>query len=145
MNLDDSPDEAEFRAAVRTWLDKRLPELPWPEPADLAAKAPFWRQWQAMLFESGFAGLSWPVQYGGQGRNAAIRAIFTEECDGAGAPERLNTIGEDFAGPTISAFGSPAQKERYLRPILTGEEIWCQLFSEPESGSDLASLRTKAT
>ena len=98
-----------------------------------------------MLFESGYAGLSWPVEYGGQGRNAAIRAIFTEECDWAGAPERLNTIGEDFAGPTISAFGSSAQKERYLRPILTGEEIWCQLFSEPESGSDLASLRTKAT
>jgi alkylation response protein AidB-like acyl-CoA dehydrogenase len=144
MNLEDAPDEALFRGDVRRWLEKRLPELPWPEPADLADKAPFWRKWQSMLFEDGFAGLSWPVEYGGQGRNASIRAIFGEECDRAGAPERLNTIGEDFAGPTIIGFGTAAQKERYLRSILTGEQIWCQLFSEPESGSDLASLRTKA-
>ena len=73
-----------------------------------------------------------------------MRAVFTEECDRAGVPERLNIIGEDFAGPTIAHFGTDGQKQRYLRPILTGEEIWCQLFSEPDSGSDLASLRTKA-
>jgi alkylation response protein AidB-like acyl-CoA dehydrogenase len=73
-----------------------------------------------------------------------MRAIFTEECDRAGVPERLNIIGEDFAGPTIAHFGTGGQKARYLRPILTGEEIWCQLFSEPDSGSDLASLRTGA-
>ena len=98
-----------------------------------------------MLFEAGYAGLTWPVEYGGQGLDEHMRAIFSEECDRLGAPERLNIIGEDFAGPTIAHFGTEEQKRRYLRPILTGEEIWCQLFSEPDSGSDLASLRTKAT
>src|ERR1700730_13603119 len=145
MDLSDAPDEAQFRRSLRTWLEKSLPELPWPEPADLVEKAPFWRRWQAMLFEAGYAGLTWPREYGGQGVGEGMRAIFGEECDLAGAPERLNTIGEDFAGPTIAHFGSLAQKQRFLRPILTGEEIWCQLFSEPDSGSDLASLRTKAT
>jgi len=145
MDLADAPDEALFREELRTWLEKSLPELPWPEPADLVDKPPFWRQWQTMLFDSGYAGLTWPVEYGGQGLDERMRAIFGEECDRLGAPERLNTIGEDFAGPTIAHFGTEAQKARYLRPILTGEEIWCQLFSEPDSGSDLASLRTKAT
>jgi alkylation response protein AidB-like acyl-CoA dehydrogenase len=144
MDLADSPEEAVFRTAARRWLDTALTRLPWPEPADLVAKAPFWRQWQRMLFEAGYAGLSWPVEYGGAGAGAKLRAIFTEETDRAGAPERLNTIGEDFAGPTIIEFGTEEQKRRFLRPILTGEEIWCQLFSEPESGSDLASLRTRA-
>jgi alkylation response protein AidB-like acyl-CoA dehydrogenase len=144
MDLTDAPDEAQFRQDLRTWLEKTLPELSWPEPADLVDKEPFWRQWQSLLFESGYAGLTWPEVYGGQGLDERMRAIFGEECDRAGAPERLNTIGEDFAGPTIVHFGSDAQKQRYLRSILTGEEIWCQLFSEPDSGSDLASLRTKA-
>src|SRR5215471_4490687 len=145
MDLSDAPDEARFRQDLRTWLQKSLPQLPWPEPADLVERAPFWRRWQAMLFEAGYAGLTWPREYGGQGLDERMRAIFGEECDRARAPERLNTIGEDFAGPTIARFGSQAQKQRFLRPILTGEEIWCQLFSEPESGSDLASLRTTAT
>ncbi|MGY0541433.1 acyl-CoA dehydrogenase family protein [Nocardioides sp. YJ-D4] len=145
MDLTDSTEEAEFRQGVRAFLDKALPTLPWPEPADLTAKLPFWREWQTSLFEGGFAGLTWPEEYGGRGLDERMRAIFTEECDRAGAPERLNTIGEDFAGPTIAHFGTAEQRERYLPQILSGEEIWCQLFSEPESGSDLASLRTKAT
>jgi alkylation response protein AidB-like acyl-CoA dehydrogenase len=145
MELADAPVEAQFRQDVREWLEKRLPELPWPEPADLADKPPFWRQWQRMLFDAGYAGLTWAREYGGQGLDERMRAIFSEECDRAGAPERLNTIGEDFAGPTVAHFGTDEQKARLLRPILTGDEIWCQLFSEPDSGSDLASLRTKAT
>jgi alkylation response protein AidB-like acyl-CoA dehydrogenase len=145
MDLADAPDEAEFRAAVRAWLVETVPRLAWPEPADLEKKAVFWREWQRRLFEGGHAGLTWPQEYGGQGLDERMRAIFGEECDLAGAPERLNTIGEDFAGPTIAHFGTAEQKQSYLRPILTGEEIWCQLFSEPDSGSDLASLRTKAT
>jgi alkylation response protein AidB-like acyl-CoA dehydrogenase len=145
MDLADSPEEAAFRERVRAWLAEALPTLPWPEPTELADKLPFWRQWQSLLFEAGYAGLTWPREYGGQGADAKIRSIFTEEADRAGAPERLNTVGEDFAGPTIVAFGTAAQKERFLRPVLTGDELWCQLFSEPESGSDLASLRTTAT
>jgi alkylation response protein AidB-like acyl-CoA dehydrogenase len=144
VDLADSPEEADFRRRVRGWLAESLPSLPWPEPVELAEKLPFWRQWQRMLFDGGYAGMSWPARYGGQGADAKIRAVFTDEADRAGAPERLNTVGEDFAGPTIIAFGSDEQKERFLRPILTGDELWCQLFSEPESGSDLASLRTKA-
>ena len=144
MDLADSADEAAFRAAARDWLATALPQLPWPEPAGLAEKAPFWRQWQRLLFGAGYAGLSWPSEYGGAGADAKLRVIFTEETDRAGAPDRLNTIGEDFAGPTIIDFGTQEQKQRFLRPILTGDEIWCQLFSEPEAGSDLASLRTRA-
>ena len=145
MDLADSPEEAAFREDVRAWLADALPRLPWPEPVELTDKLPFWRQWQRMLFDAGYAGLSWPREYGGRGADARIRAVFTDETDRAGAPERLNTVGEDFAGPTIIAFGTPEQKERFLRPILRGDELWCQLFSEPESGSDLASLRTTAT
>jgi alkylation response protein AidB-like acyl-CoA dehydrogenase len=144
MDLSDAPDEQRFRGAVRAWLRDSLPRLPWPEPSVLEEKAPFWRQWQRMVFDAGYAGLTWPEEYGGQGFDERMRAIFTEECDRAGAPERLNIIGEDFAGLTIAHVGTDAQKERYLRAILTGEDIWCQLFSEPEAGSDLASLRTKA-
>jgi alkylation response protein AidB-like acyl-CoA dehydrogenase len=145
MNLSDAPDEAEFRARVRTWLEDALPRLSWPEPHDLTERLPFWQQWQRMLHDAGLAGLTWPKEYGGQGLDERMRAVFGEECDRAGAPERLNIIGEDFCGPTIAHFGTAAQKERLLEPILTGEDIWCQLFSEPDAGSDLASLRTKAT
>jgi len=144
MDLADSSEEAEFRERVRAWLATALPALPWPEPVELTEKLPFWRRWQRLLFDGGYAGMSWPEEYGGQGADAKIRAVFTEEADLAGAPDRLNTVGEDFAGPTVIAFGTPEQKERFLRPILTGDELWCQLFSEPESGSDLASLRTRA-
>jgi alkylation response protein AidB-like acyl-CoA dehydrogenase len=145
MDLADSPAESRFRAEIRTWLESALPRLPWPEPVDLVAKRPFWRQWQRILFDAGYAGLSWSKKYGGADLDAKLRAVFNEEADRAGVPERLNTIGEDFAGPTIIEFGSDEQKRRFLKPILTGEQIWCQLFSEPEAGSDLASLRTSAT
>jgi alkylation response protein AidB-like acyl-CoA dehydrogenase len=145
MDLADAPEDAAFRAEIRSWLANALPKLPWPEPVDLVAKVPFWQAWQRMLYAAGYAGPSWPREYGGGGMDARRRAVLTEELDRAGAPDRLNTIGEDFAGPTIVEFGTEAQKQRFLQPILTGEHIWCQLFSEPEAGSDLASLRTTAT
>ncbi len=144
MDLKDSPAEAEFRESVRSWLAETLPKLGGPEPHRLEDKRAYWEQWQRMQFDAGYAGLSWPREFGGGGADAKLKAVFTEELDRAGAPERLNIIGEDFGGPTIIAFGTSEQQERYLRPILTGEHIWCQLFSEPESGSDLASLRTAA-
>jgi alkylation response protein AidB-like acyl-CoA dehydrogenase len=144
MDLKDSAAEAEFRQRVRSWLSHTLPELGGTEPHRLEDKRAYWGRWQRMQFDAGFAGLAWPREFGGGGADAKLKAVFTEELDRAGAPERLNIIGEDFAGPTIIAFGTHGQRERYLRPILTGEHIWCQLFSEPESGSDLASLRTAA-
>jgi alkylation response protein AidB-like acyl-CoA dehydrogenase len=145
MDLKDSPEEAEFRAKARDWLKQTLPTLGGPEPHRLEDKRDYWSRWQRLLFDAGFAGLSWPREFGGAGADAKVKAVFTEELDRAGAPERLNIIGEDFGGPTIIAFGTRDQQQRYLQPILTGEHIWCQLFSEPESGSDLASLRTTAT
>lgn len=145
MELKDSPAEAQFRAKARAWLKATLPRLVGAEPARLEDKLDYWRTWQRLLYDAGYAGLSWPKEYGGGGADAKLRAVFNEELDRAGAPERLNIIGEDFAGPTIIEFGTAAQQQRYLRPILTGAEIWCQLFSEPEAGSDLASLRTTAT
>ncbi|MDP7705169.1 acyl-CoA dehydrogenase family protein [Mycobacterium sp. TY815] len=145
MELKDSAAEAQFRAEARAWLQNTLPRLGGPEPALLEDKLDYWRTWQRLLHAGGYAGLSWPREYGGGGADAKLRAVFNEELDRSGAPERLNIIGEDFAGPTIIEFGTPAQQQRYLPPILTGDEIWCQLFSEPEAGSDLASLRTTAT
>lgn len=145
MELTDSPAEAQFRAEVAQWLSDVVPALDWPSDGELEEKLPTWRIWQGKLFESGFAGLSWPSEYGGQSADAIKRLIFQEECDKAGAPESLNILGENLAGPSIIDFGTEEQKQRFLRPILTGEEIWCQLFSEPNAGSDLASLRTKAT
>src|SRR6516162_7457193 len=145
MNVADAPDEAAFRFDVRRWLSETLPLLAWPEPTSLEEKVPFWRDWQRRLFRGGYAGLTWDTEFGGRGLDERMRAVFGEECDRLGAPERLNIVGEDFAGPTIAHFGTTSQKARFLQPILTGEEVWCQLFSEPDSGSDLASLRTKAT
>ncbi|MFC8178769.1 acyl-CoA dehydrogenase family protein [Rhodococcus sp. NPDC057297] len=145
MDLKDSAVEADFRSNVREWLSTAVPSLPPREPTRMDDKRKYWSKWQRMLFDAGYAGLSWPTEFGGAGTDAKTKAVFNEELDRAGAPERLNIIGEDFAGPTIVAFGNDEQKKRYLEPILKGDEVWCQLFSEPESGSDLASLRTKAT
>src|SRR5437868_15259827 len=100
MDLSDAPDEAQFRHDLRAWLEKSLPELPWPEPADMVEKAPFWRRWQAMLFEAGYAGLTWPREYGGQGVEGRMRAVFGGEGGLGRAPERINPSGEAFGRPT---------------------------------------------
>src|SRR5215217_4003242 len=141
MDLTLSPSEQEFRNEVRSWLEANHPG---PTPEGDEAGFEFRRAWQRKLNERGWAGLSWPEQYGGSGATLFEQAIFSEELARSGAPQMANTLGLAMGGPTVIAHGTDEQKERYLAPILSADEIWCQGFSEPQSGSDLASLRTKA-
>jgi alkylation response protein AidB-like acyl-CoA dehydrogenase len=104
----------------------------------------WWRPWARRLREAGYAGLSWPREYGGGGASIMQQAIFYEECDSAGAPDRIDATGTGFVGPTLIEYGTDRQKQRYLAPILNGDELWCQLFSEPSAGSDLAALKSRA-
>jgi len=141
MDLTLSPSEQEFRNEVRSWLEANHPG-PTPEGDDAGFE--FRRAWQRKLNERGWAGLSWPEQYGGSGATLFEQAIFSEEVARSGAPQMANTLGLAMGGPTVIGHGTDEQKERYLAPILSADEIWCQGFSEPQSGSDLASLKTKA-
>lgn len=146
MDLTETPEQALFRKKLRDWLARTLPSLPQQPDSKLwEDRLPTWRAWQHALAQDGYAGISWPNEFGGAGAGPDLKAIFTEECDRAGAPERLNIVGDDFAGPTIIEYGTAVQHERHLRATLQGDQIWCQLFSEPEAGSDLAALKTKAT
>jgi alkylation response protein AidB-like acyl-CoA dehydrogenase len=141
VDLTLSPSEQEFRDELREWLEENHPgEEP---PGDDAGFA-FRRDWQRKLHEQGYAGLSWPKEYGGRGATLVEQAIFGQEMVRAKAPQPANVLGLVMGGPVVIAHGSEEQKERYLEPILSGEEIWCQGFSEPDSGSDLASLKTRA-
>lgn len=145
MELVDTPEQAGFRAGLRAWLDRVVPEIDQPTTWETPEAVVTWRAWQRLLFDQGYAGLTWPREHGGGGADAILASIYREELDRAGAPASLNILGENLAGPSIIAFGTEPQKARYLRAILDGTDIWCQLFSEPEAGSDLASLRTRAT
>ena len=142
MDLTLSPSEQEFRDEVRTWLEENHPG---PEPeAGLDEIMAFRREWQLKLHEAGWAGISWPKEYGGRGATMIEQAIFVGEAARQEAPSPANVLGLAMGGPVVIAHGTDAQKARYLEPIRTAEEIWCQVFSEPESGSDLASLKTRA-
>lgn len=142
MDLTLSPSEQGFRDEVATWLRENNPG---PEPeGSLDEVMTFRREWQLKLHAAGWAGISWPKEYGGRGATMIEQAIFTGEAAAQEAPSPANVLGLAMGGPVVIAHGTEAQKERYLEPILTGEEIWCQGFSEPESGSDLASLKTRA-
>ena len=143
MDFNDTPENAEFRAELRNWLESIVATLG-EMPDNYEERLAWWRPWQQQLHSAGYAGLAWPKEYGGRAAGAIQQAIFYEECDRAGAPDRLDVIGSGFAGPTIMEHGTDAQKKRYLNPILLGEQLWCQLFSEPGAGSDLAALKTKA-
>jgi alkylation response protein AidB-like acyl-CoA dehydrogenase len=142
MDLTLSPQEEAFRDELREWLEANKPGDE-PEGDDNAAFE-FRKAWQRKLADAGWAGLSWPKEYGGRGATLIEQAIFNEEIVRAKAPQVANVLGLVMGGPVVIAHGTEEQKQRYLKPILTAEEIWCQGFSEPESGSDLASLKTKA-
>jgi alkylation response protein AidB-like acyl-CoA dehydrogenase len=144
MDFHDSPEDAAYRATTRAWLEAAVEALRGPEPATIAERLGYWRPFQKQLSAAGYAGLSWPKRYGGQEASLVQQAIFLEEYDRAGAPDRINVLGEGLAGPTIIDFGSDEQRERFLRPILDGDQVWCQLFSEPAAGSDLAALEARA-
>ncbi|HEY2209209.1 MAG TPA: acyl-CoA dehydrogenase family protein [Gaiellaceae bacterium] len=145
MDLRDTPEEAKFRKELRTWVEANLPE----EKRGGRGGAqrfddPFVREWSRRLYEGGYAGLTWPKEYGGAGTPYSFQAILYEELAAAQAPSHVGVIGLGMAGPTIIAHGSEEQKSRYLQPILAADEIWCQGFSEPDAGSDLAAARTRA-
>jgi alkylation response protein AidB-like acyl-CoA dehydrogenase len=141
MDLTLTGGEEAFRDEVRAWLDENHPGH---EPEGEQAKFEFRRAWQRKLHEAGWAGISWPKEYGGRGATLVEQAIFSEEMARAKAPSPANVLGLVMGGPVVIAHGTEQQKERFLEPILSAEEIWCQGFSEPDSGSDLASLKTRA-
>ncbi|OGL12483.1 MAG: hypothetical protein A3F92_01745 [Candidatus Rokubacteria bacterium RIFCSPLOWO2_12_FULL_71_22] len=149
MDLTLTPEQETFRETVRTWLRANIPEewarqtvagsdIPRVEAYDLL------RRWQRTLYDAGFLGLTWPVEYGGRGLTFVEEIILQQEMALAKAPPVLNVLGIGMAGPTIIAYGTEEQKKRYPAKILSCEEIWCQGYSEPNAGSDLAALQTRA-
>jgi alkylation response protein AidB-like acyl-CoA dehydrogenase len=139
MDLTFTEREGAFRDELRAWLADNHPGAE-PDGDDYQWR----RDFQRRLAEGGWAAVHWPVEYGGRGATLTESAIFFEELARARAPLPANVLGLLLAGPTIMTYGTPEQKERFLAPIVTAEEIWCQGFSEPEAGSDLASLKTRA-
>jgi len=147
VKLHDSPEEAAFRAELHAWLAVEVPKhgAP-PPPGDWDARRRYDTDWQSKLFDAGYAGMNWPVEYGGRGASLADQLIYYEETGRANAPYiGANFIGMMHGGPTVMAEGSEQQKRHHLPAILEGRHVWCQGFSEPHAGSDLASLRTRAT
>ncbi|MFJ6011149.1 acyl-CoA dehydrogenase family protein [Streptomyces sp. NPDC092952] len=146
MDLAYTEEEEEFRARLRAWLAAALPSLPAkPAPEDWPGRRAYDTAWQRALYDAGYAGLHWPLDAGGRGATPTQHLIFLEETELAGAPYvGANFVGLLHAGPTIAAEGTAGQRARWLPPVLRGDEIWCQGFSEPGAGSDLAALRTRA-
>jgi alkylation response protein AidB-like acyl-CoA dehydrogenase len=142
MDLTFNDRELSFRDELRAWFDAHDPG---PEPErDEDTNYNWRRDFQRELARGGWAAVHWPEEYGGRGATLTESAIFFEELGRSGAPLPANVLGLLLAGPTIMTWGTPEQKERYLNPILTAEEIWCQGFSEPDAGSDLAAIKTRA-
>lgn len=153
MDFEDTPDEAAFRAEARAWLEAAA--IPKGHPDDFSAG--MWsadysedtyvrrcRAWQGVLAEDRWAGITWPTAYGGRGGRPIEAAIFSQEQARFGVSNGVFAIAIGMVGPTLLAHGTDEQKQRYLPPMLRGDEVWCQLFSEPEAGSDLANIATRA-
>ena len=136
MDLNYTPEDVAFRKQVRAWLEHHMPR----HIKNLDER----RAWHRRLYEAGYLGMGWPKEYGGQGARPMEQAIVADEMARSGAPSPTNGLGLGIVGPTIVVHGNEWQKKRYLQKILTAEEMWCQLYSEPNSGSDLASLKTSA-
>lgn len=148
MELAPTEDERAFRSSIRSWLEEHLPweygqGLP-PRFDDLDEEVTFLREWQRTLALGGWVGVAWPVRYGGRGAGPAEHFIVQEELARARAPEMVGRIGLNLAAPTLLAHGTEPQRSRWLERIRTADDLWCQLFSEPGAGSDLAGLTTRA-
>ena len=144
MDLSDTPELAEYRAKVRAWLDEHKGEAPKRRGReDVESVAPH-RKWQGKLAAAGLAAVTWPVEYGGQGLGPLHQVVVNQEIGRAGVPGLFDLIGVGMLGPTLIAHGTEDQKQRHLGPMLAAEEVWCQLFSEPAAGSDLAGIQTRA-
>jgi alkylation response protein AidB-like acyl-CoA dehydrogenase len=145
VDFRDSPEEARFREEVRAWIDANLPdELRGHRGGEARFDGPEVRAWSRALYDGGWVGISWPEAFGGRGLSPRFQAIYLEEEARAEGPPHIGVIGLGMAGPTIISRGTDAQKARYLQPLLAADEIWCQGFSEPGAGSDLAGVRTTA-
>src|SRR5882672_10261477 len=141
MDFRDSPEEAAFRKEVRDWLEAHLDRDNMRAQLSIGAeeeRVEVLRDWQRKLHEGGWAGVSWPKEFGGRGASLIEQAIFYQEMARSKAPQPINVLGLGMAGPTIIVHGTPEQKSAYLEKILSADEIWCQGFSEPGAGSDLA-------
>jgi alkylation response protein AidB-like acyl-CoA dehydrogenase len=147
MDFTYSADDLKFRDELRRWLAENLPDG-WGatvfEPEDEDENARFRLEWERKLYKGGWNGIAWPKKYGGRGASLIEQAIFAEELARAKAPEGLNIIGRNLVGTTLLHHGSEEQRQRFLPKIISGEEVWCQGFSEPNAGSDLASVRCRA-
>ena len=144
MDLTFSENETAFRDELRAWLADNQPEAEPAADAGDDAQFAYRRDWQRRLYDAGWAAPAWPTEYGGRGASQSESAIYFEELGRARVPFAANTLGLLLGGPTLMVWGTPEQKERHLPPILSAEEIWCQGFSEPDAGSDLAALKTRA-
>jgi alkylation response protein AidB-like acyl-CoA dehydrogenase len=145
VDLNDTPQQAEYREKVRSWLEAHKDEAP-PRhgSSEDGGYIDARRAWQGKLAEAGLAGVTWPREYGGQGLGPIEQVTVNQELSNAGVPGILDVIGIGMLGPGIIAHGSEEQKSRYLGPMLHGDEVWCQLFSEPAAGSDLAAIQARA-